>query len=122
MADKTVEAGKEMTDTVVDVMTKGSYTAYDPDLVATDDTVILSFSAAWCPSCVALKDDIKASLENIPAGVTILEVDYDNADELKEKYNVTGQHTFVVVDAEGNEVDKWRGGNTLEDVLARAGV
>jgi hypothetical protein len=49
--------------------------------------------------------------------VTILEVDYDKYGELKQKYGVTMQHTLVQVDAAGNQIMKWSGGATLEDVV-----
>jgi len=56
---------------------------------------------------------------DIPANVTILDVDYDEYSDLKQKYGVTTQHTLVQVDAEGNEIAKWVGGNTLDTVLAK---
>jgi len=34
----------------------------------------------------------------IPENVNLLKVDYDNSTDLKEKYGVTMQHTFVLVD------------------------
>jgi thioredoxin-related protein len=36
--------------------------------------------------------------------------------ELAKKYGVTYQHTFVQIDAEGNEVTKWNGGK-IEELL-----
>jgi hypothetical protein len=54
----------------------------------------------------------------IPAGVTILEVNYDTATDLKQKYGVTTQHTLVQIDANGTLVSKMSGGNTLAIVTA----
>ena len=36
--------------------------------------------------------------------------------ELKKKYEVTYQHTFVQVDAQGNMIKKWSGG-ALADII-----
>lgn len=99
--------------------TGGVYEVYAPEKVALaeDGPVVLYFRASWCPTCQAADRDIRASLADIPAGVTILDVDYDNSAELKKKYGVTYQHTFVQVDAAGVQIKKWSGSRTLEDIL-----
>lgn len=101
------------------MMSKGGYEMYSPEKLAMAEKgkVVLFFKASWCPSCRALDADIKASLSDIPAGVTILEVDYDKSAELKQKYGVTMQHTLVQVDKDGNQITKWSGGATLEDIV-----
>lgn len=103
------------------MMSKGSYEKYDPSklALANDGKVVLFFKASWCPTCRALDADIKANLGAIPGGVTILEVDYDNSTELKKKYGVTMQHTLVQVDAQGNLIMKWSGGNTLTALVEK---
>lgn len=103
------------------MMSKGSYGVYDASklAMAKDGKVVLFFKASWCPTCRALDADIKASLSDIPAGVTILEVDYDKSGDLKQKYGVTMQHTLVQVDAQGNLITKWSGGGTLESVVEK---
>ena len=101
------------------MMEKGVYAPYEASKLAMAETgkVVLFFKASWCPSCRTLDADIKASLGDIPAGVTILEVDYDKYGDLKQKYGVTMQHTLVQVDKDGNQIAKWSGGSTLEDVV-----
>jgi len=37
--------------------------------------------------------------------------DYDTQTELKERYEVVAQHTFVQVDENGDLVTKWIGGD-----------
>jgi len=94
----------------------GSYESYDASKIAmasvTHD-VVLFFRASWCPTCIAADKDIKANLGVIPQSLTILDVNYDNSTELKKKYGVTYQHTFVQVDAQGNLIKKWSGSPTL---------
>ena len=103
------------------MMSKGSYEMYDASklAMANDGKVVLFFKASWCPTCRALDADIKANLGAIPGGVTILEVDYDKSGDLKQKYGVTMQHTLVQVDAQGNQIMKWSGGNTLSTVVEK---
>jgi hypothetical protein len=40
-----------------------------------------------------------------------LKTDYDSNNELKKKYGVTYQHTFVQIDSNGNMITKWNGGD-----------
>lgn len=102
------------------MMKGGQYIAYDASKLAfaKEGKVVLFFKASWCPKCQAVDADINASLKDIPANTLILTVDYDASKDLKIKYGVTTQHTFVQVDAEGNSINKWIGSETLEKVLS----
>jgi thiol-disulfide isomerase/thioredoxin len=102
------------------MMKVGSYESYEASKIAmasASHDVVLFFRASWCPSCRAVDADIKANLKSIPESLTILDVNYDNSTELKKKYGVTSQHTFVQVDTQGNLVKKWSGGSTLASIL-----
>ena len=98
-------------------MVKGSYSAFDPAKIsnAANGKVILDFSASWCPICQKSDKNFKASAT--PEGLTLLKVDYDNSTELKKKYGVTYQHTFVQVDKDGNLLKKWSGTSTYGELL-----
>lgn len=100
-------------------MVKGSYEVYSPEKLVKADIgrVVLFFRASWCPTCKALDSNLKTNLDNIPEGIIILDVDYDNSAELKKKYGVTYQHTLVEVDSKGNMLKKWSGGETLDSVI-----
>lgn len=98
----------------------GVYDTYAPEKIAeasNNGDVLLFFHASWCTSCRALEKDILENVGNIPDGVTILKTDYDSNSELKKKYGVRVQHTFVQVDKDGNKIKMWSGGNRLQDVL-----
>ncbi len=100
--------------------TTGVYQDFDPALIgnaATGD-VILFFKAGWCPTCGALDRNINANLDQIPEGVTILKVDYDDSQVLKEKYSVKIQHTLVQVDQDGNEIKQWQGSLKLDQLVS----
>lgn len=101
------------------MMEKGSYEPYAPEKLAMANTgdVVLFFRATWCPTCRALDADIRAG--SIPADLTILDVNYDTATVLKQKYGVTMQHTLVQVDANGTLIKKWTGSPTLTDLVAQ---
>lgn len=114
------ETNKEMNKT--DSMMKvGTYEAYAPEKIlkaSSDNHVVLFFRASWCPSCQAIDKDIRANLTKIPNDLTILDVNYDNSNDLKKKYGVTYQHTFVQVDKEGNMIKKWSGSPTLSVLVS----
>ncbi len=100
----------------------GQYVPYTTSAVATyaaQGDVVLFFRASWCPSCRALDADITKNIERGPAGLTILDVDYDTATALRQQYGVTTQHTLVQVAADGTLIKKWRGGSTLASVVAQ---
>lgn len=79
---------------------------------------VLFFYASWCPTCRAADADITAKQSSIPKGVVIHKVDYDTATDLKKKYGVTYQHTFVQVDEKGEMITKWSGGD-LATIVAK---
>lgn len=98
----------------------GTYADYSAARVAeAEGDIVLFFAASWCPSCRTLDRDIQTNSDNIPSGVTILKVDYDQETDLKQQYAVTYQHTMVQVDNNGNQIMKWSGGNTLSSVIAQ---
>lgn len=98
----------------------GTYETYSPEKLslAKDGKAVLFFKASWCPTCKAVDADILAQTTSIPAGTHILIVDYDAAKDLKKKYAVTYQHTFVQVDAAGAMIKKWSGSRTLASLVA----
>lgn len=101
------------------MMKKGSYEPYAPEklALAAKGKVVLFFHADWCPICRPL--DAELMSKGVPEGVHVLKVNYDTATELKKKYGVTYQHTFVQVDAQGNLIAKWGDAITLAQVLAK---
>ena len=83
--------------------------AYEADAAAYHEAgdVVLFFNASWCPTCQATVKSLDA--DGAPAGLTVVSVDYDNSAELRKRYGVTVQHTFVQVDGAGNELVKFTG-------------
>lgn len=85
---------------------QGSYIEYSSTALASNPGIkLLFFHAPWCPQCRALEADIKS--KGVPAGVTIIKVDYDNNQALRQKYEVTLQTTVVRVNDDGEIVKKF---------------
>jgi thiol-disulfide isomerase/thioredoxin len=95
------------------------YVMYTPEAFAAAANMkrILFFFAPWCPTCVPLDKKISANPGQIPSDVILFRVNYDDEKDLKAQYGITYQHTFVFVDAQGNEITKWNGGG-LEEIVA----
>jgi pentapeptide MXKDX repeat protein len=89
------------------------------DMYDSAGNVVLFFNATWCPTCQETVKNLEADPDAIPAGLTVVSVDFDTADDLKKQYGITTQHTFVQVDADGNELAKWTGSSTAEDIAGQ---
>ncbi len=104
----------EMRDPADDTMstTTGQYIDYSASAYEAtyDKKRVLYFHATWCPTCKVTHEEFLANPDKIPNDVVLLKTDYDTERELKQKYGITYQHTFVQVDASGNEINKWNGG------------
>jgi len=93
--------------------------AYETDPAKYHGTgdVVLFFSASWCSTCQASVKSLDA--DGVPEGLTVVKVDYDKANDLKKEYGVTVQHTYVQVDESGDEVTKFTGSISGEDIAAQ---
>ncbi len=93
--------------------TPQGYVTYSAETfnAAKDQKRVLFFHATWCPTCKAADAAFSARGSKIPKNVVVLKTDYDTEKALKAKYGITYQHTFVYVDANGNAIAKWNGGD-----------
>jgi thiol-disulfide isomerase/thioredoxin len=87
--------------------------ASDSSKYAASD-VVLFFNAGWCPTC--MEADKQLNSTKFPDGLVVVSVDYDDSDDLKQQYGVTTQHTFVQVDPDGNELAKFTGSTTVDEI------
>ncbi len=87
----------------------GTYRDYSEEALAEPgyETRVIFFHASWCPECRAFEQSIEEG--PIPDGVQILKADYDTETELKDKYGVDIQTTFVKVDENGEMISYWVG-------------
>jgi thiol-disulfide isomerase/thioredoxin len=110
--DKTVETTKDSGE----MIKSGNYLEYSEDSYGDSRLKkrVLFFHAKWCPTCKVANEEFTDKQNNIPDDVVLFKVDYDTESELKKRYGITYQHTFVLVDDQGNEIRKWNGGGLSE--------
>lgn len=107
-------------DTPKAIATGGVYLPYTSTAVAQADwQVVLFFHANWSPASITIDKDIAANKATLPKDITILMVNYDDAKELRDLYEVTEQPSFVQVDNSGKLVKKWRWGTTLAEIIGQ---
>ena len=104
--------------TANEVNKPGQYLDYSSDKLALADNgnVLIFFNASWCSTCRATVKDINNNLDAIKPGLTILSADYDKETELKRKYGVVTQHTFVQVNSDGSIIKKQIGLDTVSEI------
>ena len=105
-----------------DAMSKsGAYVTladYDTDQNKyADSKKVYFFHASWCPICQGIDKEINTDMTKIPTGVTLIKTDFDSSTELRQKYGVTTQYTFVQVDSDGNETAQWSA-SSLDKAIA----
>jgi thiol-disulfide isomerase/thioredoxin len=80
------------------------YTAYSEGVIGNGQMSVLFFHAPWCPDCKKADNELTEIYSAGSAVVATYKVDYDSQTDLKTRYGVTNQHTFVVIDGQGNAV------------------
>ena len=104
-----------------EAMAGGAYvteTQYREDPSAYQDgNTVLFFHAGWCPDCQATDKSIQQT--GVPEDINIVKIDFDSANDLRKQYGITQQHTFVLVGPDGEEVKKWTGTFTADDINAQ---
>jgi thiol-disulfide isomerase/thioredoxin len=78
-------------------------------MVAEKGPAVLFFYADWCPLCRADLEELRSNTAKLD-GVTVIVVDYDEENDLKKKYGITYQHTYVQIDTDGERLAIWNGG------------
>ena len=118
-ASQSVEAGAEVEESPEPDGRLVSYAEWEADPAAyADSDVVLYFAASWCHNC----QDTDASLDTdgVPAGLTLVKIDYDERTDLRQEYGGTAQHTVVKVDESGARQDIWTGTTTGAEIASRA--
>jgi thiol-disulfide isomerase/thioredoxin len=103
----------------------GSYVEYSKTELdqTADKRRVLYFFASWCPTCIPADANFRQNSDKIPSDVAIIRINYNDPEtdqeekDLAAKYGITYQHTFVQIDAQGNQVHKWNGGQ-IDELLA----
>lgn len=98
------------------------YVPFSPGALdgATQMRRVLFFYANWCSTCRPADTIFSQQAAQIPEDTVLFRVNYNDSDtdqaekDLAQKYGVTYQHTFVQIDAQGNRVALWNGGQMAE--------
>lgn len=92
------------------------YVVYDESVLASTAGTkrVLFFHATWCSTCNEFERQIKKS--GVPEGLTIIKADYDSDFELRKRYKVNVQSTFVLLDENDEVVQRWPFGSGLKDI------
>lgn len=99
------DKSKELTaDLSTDSPIYQDYTAENYQALLGKEPMVLYFYAAWCPACREQDKNIIADLANFPKKTKILKANYDTERELKVKYGIQVQTSFVVLDSSGKVV------------------
>jgi thiol-disulfide isomerase/thioredoxin len=78
--------------------------------LAAKGTTVVFFFATWCPDCRATVTELNARWDEVRPGLTLVIADYDKEQGLKQKFGITYQDTFVLLDKDGKGVDIWNSG------------
>jgi thiol-disulfide isomerase/thioredoxin len=112
----------DMVDTNNESMTDHAvYTAYSADVLTNGKPKVLFFHAAWCPICRNADTKMQAWYSDGHPALDSYKVDYDTEMELKARYGVTYQHTYVLVDGQGNAVQTLQGPSE-DELMALVGA
>jgi len=79
-------------------------------IAAEADKTVVFFFATWCPNCILTLTELSEKWSDVEPDITLVIADYDTETELKSKYGVTYQDTFVLLDSEANGVKLWNAG------------
>jgi thiol-disulfide isomerase/thioredoxin len=79
------------------------------EALAAKSPTVLFFAADWCPSCQADLKDINSNGSRL-GKINVVVVDYDKSADLKARYGITVQDTFVQIGAMGEKMGIWNGG------------
>jgi thioredoxin 1 len=96
--------------------------AKDPSESAMAEDAAMAKEGAWIDQAAYEADTATVEsldADGVPAGLTVVSVDYDAATDLKKQYGVTVQHTFVQVDEQGNQLAKFSGALSGEAIASQ---
>ena len=95
------------------------YKNYSPEKIvnASEENIILFFHADWCSTCVAFEKKVLS--EKIPDNILILKVNYDKELELRKKYNIITQTSFVLIDNKWNLIKRWIWWRWIDNIIKK---
>lgn len=78
---------------------------------------VLFFHAGWCPYCKAHDVALRAWDLEAPLPLDVYNIDFDASLDLRSRFGVLSQDTFILVDGNGNKLAELSGYPSAEAVL-----
>lgn len=75
-----------------------------------EEKTVVFFFASWCPNCILTLSELSEKWSDVEPDITLVIADYDTETDLKAKYGVTYQDTFVLLDKKAEGVKLWNAG------------
>lgn len=79
--------------------------------------IILFFHADWCPTCQATDTEIKQRITELPEDAVIFKTNFDTETKLREKFEITSQHSMVIID-KNNALQFKQTGFNFDDIVS----
>jgi peptide methionine sulfoxide reductase msrA/msrB len=98
-------------------LTMSWYQNYDASNLPTTGDILLFFHADRCPTCNEAEKNFLES--GIPEGLTILKVNFDTERELRQKYAILSQTSYVLIKPDGTMIKRWVGWRTIEEIVKK---
>jgi len=98
----------------------GSYEALNAGALEAalgNKNIILFFHADWCPDCVKTDTEIKDRITELPEDSIIFKTDYDKEVKLRQKFEITSQHSIVIID-KNNALQFKQTGFDFDDIVS----
>ena len=81
------------------------------------NNIVLFFHADWCSTCKNFEEQVLT--EKIPEDILILKVNYDKESDLRRKYNIVTQTSFVLVDSDWKLKKRWIWATWIDSIIKR---
>lgn len=98
-----------------------TYQNYQADIInkitVHKDNIILHFYASWCPTCKKQKSVIEPLIKPIKDDLTVVLVNFDDADDVKKIFNVKTQG-IIIAFKDGKEADRLMSVTDKEEIKA----
>jgi eight-cysteine-cluster-containing protein len=84
----------------------GEYLPYQEGVIGGGTEIVLFFWASWCPNCQVNDQRITDWEDDGLLARNVYQINYDTATALRQQFGVNSQDTFILLDADGDELDR----------------